>query len=408
MLQIIKDKQLKKAIYLTLPFILINMTYALSFTGNFFTLYYRQQIHMSQTQVMTIQSIFLLISMLSQIPTGYLSDKIGLKKSMIISLAITSIAYVLYYFTKTYVQVLIPEALFAVSSALSGSATQALIYEILNKHNLTNKYHEIRQIRRNAYNTSTLISSVIVFKVARMFSPAQILMLNSIAPILSITILLLTKQGNEIKPEQKEIQSFKKQINEIKEALSALHKRPLRDYIIIQIIYVNLIYALYWLINNQVINIKFPIQYFGIVTSLPAIITLIPITYLTKKISDKRFVEPLHKFIYFSIIAVTIMLIFFESPYFIFLSLLLLEVPSALASNLYNALQQRQIVSALRSTTLSGIALIEDFTLAVLSPIWGKLFDWDIHITAFILTILVAALFIYSLTIDISPIYNEK
>ena len=407
MKNILKDKQFKKAIKLTLPFLLVHLTFIVTMPGSFFTLFYRQQIHMTQAQVMTIQSYYLIMDLIFQIPTGLLSDKIGYKKSMILGHLLLAVAYISYPFTHSFIQVLIPETVFGLATALYSTSSSSLIYEILKRNNIVHKYNDIKQLKENLFRISTVGSAIFVFKVAQLVTPAQALAINAIPEILSIIIFLSFKQGNEIKPKHKTNNtSFKTYLIDIKTAIASLNDKILRKYVILDLTISSILYSMSWLISNQIINIEIPSQYFGGIVSIQGLLTLPILIYLTKRISDKDKAYRIHKSLYFILIFIGLLLSSSTTGIIILFSLILKDIPSTLFNMYYPTIEQSKISSDLRSTTLSGIALLKSLVFAIISPIIGYMFDWNMQATALILTVLILIIYILAKDVDLSPLYK--
>ena len=98
----------------------ISFLSALVFYGPIASLY-RTSVGITFFQISIIEMVFLLLSLLLEVPLGYLADRIGYKKSLIISYSILLISKVVFYYASSFPIFLLERILLAISfSLLSG------------------------------------------------------------------------------------------------------------------------------------------------------------------------------------------------------------------------------------------------------------------------------------------------
>ncbi len=87
----------------------------------------------SFTQIMILQSVFMISMFLLEIPTGAIADYLGRKTSLIIGAIINIIAVFVYTSYPNFYVFLVGEFLWAMTWALLSGADQALVYDSLKK-----------------------------------------------------------------------------------------------------------------------------------------------------------------------------------------------------------------------------------------------------------------------------------
>lgn len=98
---------------------------------------------LSLTQVMILQSIFAIIAMLLEVPTGYFADIYGRKKTLIIAAITGAIAITTYSLGHNFFQFLIAEIFFALSVSFTSGTVSALVYDTLQEIGEEKNYKKV-------------------------------------------------------------------------------------------------------------------------------------------------------------------------------------------------------------------------------------------------------------------------
>lgn len=84
---------------------------------------------LNMQQVYTLQAVFAFVSVLFEVPSGYLSDLIGRKNSLVMAGVLNGVAYTIYPFAQGFEHFLVAEFLMGIGSALYSGSDIALIYD---------------------------------------------------------------------------------------------------------------------------------------------------------------------------------------------------------------------------------------------------------------------------------------
>ncbi|WP_372370612.1 MFS transporter [Candidatus Uabimicrobium sp. HlEnr_7] len=102
-----------------------------------------QERGLSMTQIMLLQTIFSLIVLVLEIPSGYFADLFGRKVSLVIGGTCFFISFTVYCFSYHFYHFVIAEAIIAIALSLTSGADSALIYDTLKELNREDEYQRI-------------------------------------------------------------------------------------------------------------------------------------------------------------------------------------------------------------------------------------------------------------------------
>ncbi len=95
------------------------------------TLFWKDVIGLSLTQILFLQSIFSLATLLLEYPAGYVSDRLGYRPALTIASFLGVVGWGVYSFAASFGQVLIAEILLGISLSFVSGSDSALLYESL-------------------------------------------------------------------------------------------------------------------------------------------------------------------------------------------------------------------------------------------------------------------------------------
>jgi len=98
---------------------------------------------LSLTEVMILQSIFAILAVILEVPTGYFADVYGRKKALIIAAITGAIAISAYSLGHNFLQFLIAEVFFALSVSFTSGTVSALVYDTLQEIGEEKNYKKV-------------------------------------------------------------------------------------------------------------------------------------------------------------------------------------------------------------------------------------------------------------------------
>lgn len=95
------------------------------------TLFWKEQIGLSLTQILLLQSIFAVAMVVMEYPSGYLSDRIGYRAALTLASLLGLIGWGYYTVASSFRDVLIAEILLGISTSFISGTDSALLFESL-------------------------------------------------------------------------------------------------------------------------------------------------------------------------------------------------------------------------------------------------------------------------------------
>lgn len=107
------------------------------------TLFYKEEFLLTYSQILFIQIIFSIITILNEIPSGVFADKVGYKKSLITASLLSIISIIIYITAKTYLGLILASILGGLANSTSSGTDTAFLYELLKEYSIENKFRII-------------------------------------------------------------------------------------------------------------------------------------------------------------------------------------------------------------------------------------------------------------------------
>jgi MFS family permease len=110
--------------------------YFYKFLGEFYLIIpilipYYESNRLNSTQIFTIQAAYALSILVLEIPSGYLADVIGRKKTLILGAFFLPVGIAVYAFTHTFLSFILAEFIIALANSMRSGCDSAFIYDTL-------------------------------------------------------------------------------------------------------------------------------------------------------------------------------------------------------------------------------------------------------------------------------------
>jgi MFS family permease len=116
---------------------------------------------LNKTQIFTIQASYALAVLVLEIPSGYLADVIGRKKTLLIGAACFPLGLAIYAFTDNFLAFVIAEFVIAIANSMRSGCDSALIYDTLIQMKQENEYTKFEGRSFFYTRIGTSVSSVL-------------------------------------------------------------------------------------------------------------------------------------------------------------------------------------------------------------------------------------------------------
>jgi len=104
------------------------------------TLFWKDQIGLSLTDILMLQAIFSIASILFEYPSGYLSDRLGYRTALILACLLAIGGWTLYTLADSFAGVLLAEIMLGGAWAFISGSDSALLYETLRARGQEERY----------------------------------------------------------------------------------------------------------------------------------------------------------------------------------------------------------------------------------------------------------------------------
>jgi MFS family permease len=104
------------------------------------TLFWKDQIGLSLADIFLLQAVFGLAVVLLQFPSGYLADRVGYRRSLLVGAALLSAGWLIYTAATSFSGVMVAEVLLGGGSAFIPGADRALLWVSLEADGRQSQY----------------------------------------------------------------------------------------------------------------------------------------------------------------------------------------------------------------------------------------------------------------------------
>jgi MFS family permease len=345
---------------------------------------------LNMTQILLLQSIFMLSIFVFEIPTGAIGDRYGRKFSIGAGSMITVLGVIFYIISPNFWLFAIAEIFWGLSSALISGSDEALLYDSLVKLKREKESKEMLG-RHKAYSLmGIVISSLIGAVIASQYGLRAPLMLSAVFMFFGGVVALTLK---EVKIKYQH-ENYKKLL------LSGI--QYFREHKILRILTFDMLsiaiiaYFMIWFWQKLFINAGVQIIYFG---AIQALFVLIQVFILRKPQTFERLFGSKKNLLTYSALICGVFFIIggLTSSVPILLLVVIIGGGFGLArAPLYQTYFNKYIPSNQRATVLSTIAMVSTLGIAIANPIMGYLADWSLSYAMIILGVAAISLNLYS------------
>lgn len=178
------------------------------FIGPIIVFFYTKYMGLSFSQYFFLDGLIFVLLALFEIPSGYIADKFGRKKVLLISQFFLIISMIILIVMPSFTGALISGFMLSLFSALSSGNSSALIFELFSKNNCIN---ELEKTYAKSYSTS-IISSIIfatISSITFQYNMTIPIILDILFLLISLILnLFLLKDDLDYNPVHKNVKSI--------------------------------------------------------------------------------------------------------------------------------------------------------------------------------------------------------
>lgn len=335
---------------------IISFLQGLVFYGAF-SVVFREARGLSLSEIFLLESIFLILMLLFEIPWGIIGDKIGYRKTLIISYGLFLASKVAFYLAHSFSGFLIEAILGAVAISGISGCDSALIYSSIDKEESDKVFGIYGAMGTAGFLIAALVSGFLVKKSVDLLAFATIIP-YMFAFLLSFTLREVKGHRVDNKPEKREsiFQSLK---------LTLKDKKIIAFVIAVAVISETTHSICVFLNQPLYIKSNIDLKWFGVLMALMQIATFTALRahIIKKKLGNK-------KILYGALILIIICNLFLIRSNISFLTVALIfivEGAFALTQPITETIKNESINSDNRATILSAYAMIGNVVGALIN-----------------------------------------
>jgi len=352
----------------------------------------------SFSQIMVLQSWFVIWVFLLGIPTGAVADYLDRKVSMIMSTIVWVIGVLVYTSRPDFLIFLLGEFILAMAMALSYGASTAFVYDSLKESGQEKKSKKVLG-RFGSFQIAGLMVAAPIGSVMAATIGLRHTFLLSVIPVGMACLIALTFKEPKTEKKVESLPYFQTLVIGVKFFYS--HK-ALRILAIDGVVVGVLAFLLIW--TNQLLlkQLNVSLAYFGIVNSLicgSEMIAMNNFERLEKMFGSRS------RYLFFSALISGIAFIYLGLNRYIVPAIIAMLIIAGFGLSrfaLVSNYMQKHIESQNRATVVSAALMLNQFGLAVTYPLVGLMVDWSL---SYALVIIGVAIVMFSLIPKIKESY---
>jgi len=324
-------------------------------------------------QIMILQSYFMFIIFLLEIPSGAIADRIGRNIALMLSALSVACAAFVYSIAPIFLLFFLGETFWAFSAALFSGTQEAFMFNTLKTMDQEKKLPTIlgrtQTMNLIALTISAPLGSIIAEYVSLQFTMTCLGFAYLGAFLVSLTLKEPKVEGE--KKSQNYLAILKVGFRELKSNI--VLKKLCFDRVIISI----LTFFLFWTYQIYLREVNIPLLWFGFIAALMNIVNMsftMLIPWLIQRLKKKK----VFLIVVDLIIGLSFILLGFATYPLLGILLLLLIRGFGFSRNLIfvNGIN-KQIESENRATVLSTVNMFGSFLMALAFPFIGIIVEWN-------------------------------
>jgi MFS family permease len=363
----------------------IKMLFWMHFFAAVLVPFYTEGAHLSLSQVLFLNSWFMLWNFVLEVPTGTVADYFGRKWSLALGAVIGGMAALVYVSSLEMSNFLLGEVLFALAYTLNSGADEALAYDTLKalreEQRAKGLFAQIESFKLGGIIIATMCGGFIASHFG-LTAP----MMSYVIPAALALLLSLTLQEPPVTDREGNLVSKLGYRELLRQGFAFFRGHPVLLTMTAEICLTNaLAWGLIWLFQPLLARAGVDIRMFGVVHALACgsqILFLNSVHHLEGWFKSKRLVL---LFCSFATGLAFVDLAFVDSKFLVAFAIIVGFTFSLPRVVLFSAYMNQHIPSDKRATVLSVSSMFRTLMIVIMNLITGWLADWNLSHTMVIL-----------------------
>ena len=334
----------------------------LVFYGPVATLF-RQSRGLSLNDIFILETIFIILMFVFEIPWGYIADKIGYKKTLVISFFLFFLSKIIFYYSNSFSMFLLESIVVAMSISGITGCDSALIYTSVDVEDSDKAFSYYSASATSGFLVASLMNSIIV-KYSLDLTAFYTIFPYGLAFVLSLFLVDADEYEYENERKASLLDSFK----------SLLSNKWIFTFIVSLALIGESTHAMCVFLNQPIyLRSGIDIKYFGLLTAAMQIACLM--SARAYKMNEKIGTKRLYIILICMILGANLLLIYLKNKILVVAMIFVIEGAFAITQPLSNTIQNKSIITTNRATLLSAYAMIGDMIGGFSNLVIGKASD---------------------------------
>ncbi len=322
---------------------------------------------LSSFEIFITQAIYTATELILTIPSGAFADKVGRKRTLILSTVLYAIGFVSYGYSSTFTQILLAEIVFAVSSAAFHGTGEAFLYDTLAEAKQEKRY---KKTLGTAYAIQSFVMGAcsVAGGLMAKYSLGLPFLISALPVALSMIPLFFLDEPKRDKGKDTAYWCMIKDA-----AVFTVSHRKLRNLLYFSAATTLTGFMAFMLYQPMLTDMGMPVEYLGV-----AIMTLSVAHGIGNKLAH-RFEKRLGHLDMLAISAgfraLLYLLVFFARGPYLLVWAILVDLTAGITSPIVSEWMNRYSKSENRATVLSVMSMSGMLSFTMFSPLFGLFID---------------------------------
>lgn len=324
-----------------------------------FSVIFRESRGLELSNILLLESIFVILMLIFEVPWGMIGDKIGYKNTLVISFGLFLLSKIVFYYSYSFFGFLMESVIAAIAISGISGCDSALLYSSIDKSESDKAFGIYGAMGTAGFLVSSLISGILVRYSIDLLAFATIIS-YAVAFLLSLTLKDINKD--------KEPEHDEKNESVLKSLKMAIANKRIIVFVIAVAVLSETTHSICVFFNQHLyIKSGIDLKWFGVLTALMQVATFIALRAykIKKKVGEKKLLNG-------ALILVTLCNVFLIRSSGAFLTIALIfviEGAFALTQPITETIKNESITSMNRATILSAYAMVSNIVASVINII---------------------------------------
>lgn len=324
-----------------------------------FSVIFRESRGLDLSNIFLLESIFVILMLIFEVPWGMIGDKIGYKNTLVISFGLFLLSKIVFYYSYSFFGFLMESVIAAMAISGISGCDSALLYSSIDKSESDKAFGIYGAMGTAGFLVSSLISGILVRHSIDLLAFATIIS-YAVAFLLSLTLKDINKDKE---PEHKE-----KKESVLKSLKMAITNKRIIVFVIAVAVLSETTHSICVFFNQHLyIKSGIDLKWFGVLTALMQVATFIALRAykIKKKLGEKKLLN--------SALILVILCNFFlirsSVAFFTIALIFVIEGAFSLTQPITETIKNESITSMNRATILSAYAMVSNIVASVINII---------------------------------------